>query len=74
MCYTCRQNFAKKLAPLLWSEGLNLNSQVNNFAALNLPSAKLNKFYFTFYLEDKDGKAIDTNVKNISRGSEGQFE
>lgn len=73
MCYTCRQNYAKNLVLLLWWEGFNLNSQVNNFVALNLPSAKLNKFYFTFYLESKDGKAIDKNVKSTSRDSEGQF-
>lgn len=72
-CYTCKQNFAKKLVLLLWQEGLNFNSLVNNFVALNLPSAKLNKFCFAFYLEGKDGKAIDTNVEKISRGTGAQF-
>lgn len=41
--------------------------------ALNLPSAKLNKLYFQFHLEGKDRKSIDTNGRNISRGSKDQF-
>lgn len=65
--------FAENLVFLLW-EGLNLNSQVSIFLALNLPSAKLNRLYLKLYLVVKDGKSVDTNVRNIFSGSGGQFE